>query len=89
MIGVSRYSKAFALTDVEQAGDPTEQQVGGLSQKHAVGRVDDIGRCEPEVHPFTPDVDRFGEEVDKCGDIVVGDRLSFLPRLDRHLGSGA
>ena len=80
--------EGFRLDDLEQRGNPTQQQVGGLSQKHTVGRIDHIGRSEPKVDPLAPDVDRFREEVDECSNIVVGDRLPFLPRVNGYFGCG-
>ena len=63
---------------------PSEDEVGGVSQLQSQGRVEQVARREPEVDPPPGRPDRFGHGLDERRDVVVRHSL----QLGHPLGRG-
>ena len=68
-----------------RAGD---DDLAGLAQLQRQRRVEHVGGGEAVVDPAPVLADRGGDDVDEGGDVVVGDLLALVDRLDREGGVG-
>ena len=63
-----------------------EDDLARLAQLQRQRRVEHVGGGEPVVDPAPVLADRGGDDVDEGGDVVVGDPLALVDRLDREGG---
>ena len=60
-----------------------DEEIGGATQRHREGRVDDVGRREPVVDPGAlGEADRPPHQVDEGGDVVVCHAFTLAHRSD-------
>ena len=81
---VSRCSQRPLDQRVAVARRPASDDLAGLAQLQRERRVEHVGGGEPVVDPAPVLADRGGDDVDEGGDVVVGDPLALLDRLDRE-----
>ena len=75
------------LDDIEQIGDPRDQEVGRVLQDPPLSSIEHIRRSEAVVHPLASLGDGLSEEVDEGSDIVIGHLRPLSPRCRVDLGS--
>ena len=63
-----------------------EDDLARLAQLQRQGGVEDVGGGEAVVDPAPVLADRGGDDVDEGGDVMVGDPLALVHRLDRECG---
>ena len=66
-----------------------EDDLAGLAQLQRERRVEHVGGGQAVVDPAAVLADRGGDDVDEGGDVVVGDPLPLVDRLDREGGVGS
>ncbi len=82
-IGVSRNSRAALGDRVLELGRGTRDQVDGPRHLQRERGVDDVARRQAVVHPRAGRrTDLLLHDVDERGDVVVGDLLALVDRVD-------
>ena len=84
---VSRCSQRPVDERVAKGGRARDQDRPGLAQLQRERGVEHVGGGQPVVDPAALVADRRGDDVDERGDVVVGDPLALLDRLDGERGA--